>query len=338
MQRDKDIFDPTRPALRVTYGNTAKKHRVLDGDLIVLGRSSVCDFNLVSPEVAPVHCVLVRVADGWKLRDCSGRPGTRVNGKVVQEVLLDDGDIIQIGAFSFQAHLPPGHTPHSQPESIPPERYNRTQRSRRRLVEWVQQLRKQLGQRFKAVEQADSRLLAERADLSTRWQALQTHEREYHLRMTRLELSERDLATDRATLDKEYRSLQEEVERHTASVQQFAVDTERSRKELEERRAAVEAELRATKQAARPTETTQTVTDEESRKLELRARELEHFANHLRRTQQGRSDLEEISRLVAELRQAVAELRLPERRGTEPPIPRRSLFTVPSRRGSEGLL
>src|SRR5258706_8184270 len=154
MLRDKDTFDPTRPALRVTYGNTTKKHRILDGDLIVLGRSTVCDFNLVSPEVAPVHCVLARVAEGWKLRDCSGRPGTRVNGRVVQEILLDDGDIIQIGAFSFQAHLPPGHTPHSLPEYIDPERFKRVQRSRRRLVEWVQQLRKQLGQRFTEVEKA----------------------------------------------------------------------------------------------------------------------------------------------------------------------------------------
>src|SRR3954471_8256642 len=101
MHRDKDAIDPAQPALLVTYGNTTKKHRPLNSEMFVLGRSSVCDFSLVSPEVAPVHCVLVRVAGGWRLRDCSGRPGTRVNGKVVQETVLDDGDIIQIGAFSF---------------------------------------------------------------------------------------------------------------------------------------------------------------------------------------------------------------------------------------------
>src|SRR5258708_15808924 len=57
MRRDKDAFDPSQPALLVTYGNTARKHRHLDGSVLVLGRSNVCDFSLVSPEVAPVHCV-----------------------------------------------------------------------------------------------------------------------------------------------------------------------------------------------------------------------------------------------------------------------------------------
>jgi hypothetical protein len=34
----------------------------------------------VSPEVAPIHCVIVRVVADWRLRDCTGRGGTRVNG------------------------------------------------------------------------------------------------------------------------------------------------------------------------------------------------------------------------------------------------------------------
>src|SRR5262245_17666163 len=118
MRRDKDTVNPYQPALIVTYGNTSKKHRPLEGEVIVLGRSSVCDISLVSPEVASVHCILVHGTQGWRLRDCSGRPGTRVNGKIVQETSLDDGDVIQIGAFTFQAHLPAGHSP-SQPAPLP---------------------------------------------------------------------------------------------------------------------------------------------------------------------------------------------------------------------------
>src|SRR5262245_9610259 len=106
MRRERDSFDPDRPALIVTYGNTTRKFWRLDGDVMILGRASHCDLGLVSPEVAPIHCVLVRISGGWKLRDCSGRVGTRVNGRLIQEALLTDGDIIQVGNFSFQAHLP----------------------------------------------------------------------------------------------------------------------------------------------------------------------------------------------------------------------------------------
>ena len=70
-------FDPTQPALIVTYGNTTRKHRPLNGDLVVIGRSSCCDIGLVSPEVAPIHCVIVKGLEGWRLRDCTGRSGTR---------------------------------------------------------------------------------------------------------------------------------------------------------------------------------------------------------------------------------------------------------------------
>src|SRR5262245_54596685 len=111
MRRDSNEFDPSQPALLVTYGNTSRKHRYLDRDILVLGRATSCDFALLSPEVAPVHCIVVRVKDGWRVRDCSGRPGTRVNGRPVQEILLADGDVVQVGTFSFQAHLPPGHKP-----------------------------------------------------------------------------------------------------------------------------------------------------------------------------------------------------------------------------------
>src|SRR5262249_23677495 len=126
MRRDANEFDPSQPALLVTYGNTTKKHRHLDRDVLVLGRAPSPDFALVSPEVAPIHCVLVRVREGWKLRDCSGRPGTRVNGKMIQEILLDDEDIIQVGAFSFRAHLPVGEKPQGVPG---PERMAHLERS-----------------------------------------------------------------------------------------------------------------------------------------------------------------------------------------------------------------
>lgn len=310
MLREKEAFDPTQPALLVTYGNTAKKHKHLDSGVIVLGRSNVCDFSLVSPEVAPIHCVLVRVAQGWKLRDCSGRPGTRVNGRVIQETLLDDSDIIQIGAFSFQVHLPPGHGPGVAP--ISPSFVERLQSSRKRLAERALFLRRKLAEQGDAEAQVAQR----EADLAVHVESLRLRHREYELRMTRLELSERDLATDRATLEKEYRELQEELDRQAANVRLFREESARREKELEDRAAEVEARLK--REQATPEERTQ--------ELDRRERELDHFARHLRQLRQSappsplpalellaqivdatREQQEEMGRLMESVREVVRE-------------------------------
>lgn len=329
MRRDKETFDSAQPALVVTYGNTAKKLRPLDRDAIVLGRSSVCDISLVSPEVAPIHCMLVRVAEGWKLRDCSGRPGTRVNGKTVQEVLIDDGDIIQVGAFSFQAHLPPGHTPNNSPPPIPPAVVERLQRSRRRLIERVLQYRRETGERFRTLLEGESRLSAERKDLQGRSEAIRARERDYQLRMTRLELSERDLATDRTTLEREYRTLQEEGERQAISANAEKEEAARRNKELEERQEKLEARARGW-QAGSPatSEAEDSGAEERVRELDIRAEELNRFAEHLRKQRSilqtaplaavavktARTPADEIDLLLTELRETVQELRGEERR------------------------
>src|SRR5262249_43325109 len=171
---EKEPLDPSKPALVVSYGNAARKVRPLDADLLVLGRSPVCDFHLVSPEVAPVHCVLVRRTSGWLLRDCSGRPGTRLNGRVVQESPLEDGDVIQVGAFSFKVHLP------AAPTGAPPTPalMERLQQSRRRLGRLALRLRKRLGEHA-LLKQADARLKLERTELNQQVDALRVHQREY---------------------------------------------------------------------------------------------------------------------------------------------------------------
>ena len=82
MRQDReDKIDPESPALVVTYGNTPRKCRPLDRDVFLLGRSPVCDVSLMSPDVSPIHCVLVKGADGWRLRDCSTKGSTHLNGK-----------------------------------------------------------------------------------------------------------------------------------------------------------------------------------------------------------------------------------------------------------------
>src|SRR5262245_32527938 len=96
----EDRPDPARPALVVTYGTTPRKLRPLDRDIVVLGRAPGCDVALASPEVAPVHCILAHGHDGWRVRDCTGRGATRLNGTPVTDSLLRHGDTLQVGTFS----------------------------------------------------------------------------------------------------------------------------------------------------------------------------------------------------------------------------------------------
>lgn len=107
MQNERrDCPESHRPALIVTYGCTSRKHRVLERDIVVLGRIPGCDVMLASPEVSPVHCVLARGPHGWRVRNLSDRVGTSINGNIINEASLKDGDTLQVGTFSFEAHLP----------------------------------------------------------------------------------------------------------------------------------------------------------------------------------------------------------------------------------------
>jgi hypothetical protein len=159
----EDRIDPHRPGLIVLYGSTKRKFRPLEGDLVVLGRTAGCDIGLVSPEVAPVHCVLFRVEEGWRIRDCSGR-ATRVNGTSIHDEPLRNGDTIQIGTFSFEAQLPAesrGYVSAPKPnrpsaQGLLPEpayEFQKLMNSRRRLGELALNLRRKL--REQAGERAE---------------------------------------------------------------------------------------------------------------------------------------------------------------------------------------
>ena len=157
MSRDsEDKIDAGTPALYVLCGATRKKWRPLQGDVVMLGRSPGCDIGLVSPEVAPVHCLIIRTLNGWRIRDCSGR-ATRVNGKTIQDEPLRNGDVLQIGTFSFEARLPavPGHYVASPAQAAAAPRRStvvrtgdaereRLMRSRRRLADLALGMRRRL--------------------------------------------------------------------------------------------------------------------------------------------------------------------------------------------------
>jgi hypothetical protein len=75
---------------------------------VALGRSPECDYVVDDPTVSARHAELRRTAAGWSLRDLGSRNGTRVNGWLLKEHALADGDEIELGAVSFVFRDPLG--------------------------------------------------------------------------------------------------------------------------------------------------------------------------------------------------------------------------------------
>jgi pSer/pThr/pTyr-binding forkhead associated (FHA) protein len=308
MSKDhEDRIDPRKPGLIVRYGSTKRKFRPLEADLIVLGRAPGCDIGLVSPEVAPVHCILVRVAEGWRVRDCSGR-GTRVNGKSIRDEPLRNGDAIQVGTFSFEAQLPPGAAAPSAMAplaEIAPDT-ERLQQSRRRLAELALGLRRRL--REQAGDRAES--ARQQADLEQLERRLRKAHEEQMARQTKLAAEQKEL-TRRS----------EELDRYAAHLRRQAAEAQ---DDAGEQARQLEAEL--VKQRVEQNRLGEQLARARG-ELEARQAELEEAAEQLAEALKGEReqldrDRQQVDRERGELTQQRIELeRLKERLAQQTPMP-----------------
>jgi predicted component of type VI protein secretion system len=71
------------------------------GERRVLGRARSCDYVIYDPTVSSRHAELVRLDDCWLIRDLGSLNGTRVNGWLVKEQRLRDGDTLTFGGSVF---------------------------------------------------------------------------------------------------------------------------------------------------------------------------------------------------------------------------------------------
>jgi pSer/pThr/pTyr-binding forkhead associated (FHA) protein len=86
------------PVVRLTVAEEGQLPRqyVVDRERVVLGRGK-CDIKVSDPEVSREHCA-IETRDGVAiLRDLKSANGTVLNGHLVNEHALKDGDRIAIG-------------------------------------------------------------------------------------------------------------------------------------------------------------------------------------------------------------------------------------------------
>src|SRR5881275_3184085 len=106
MQHRRDVILHT-PALILIAGNFDRKPRSLDREVTAIGRARGADLCLEANEISTLHCIIYRTAEGYRIRDCNSRCGTRINGETIKSSVLRDSDIVNIGPFSFEFRVPP---------------------------------------------------------------------------------------------------------------------------------------------------------------------------------------------------------------------------------------
>jgi len=228
--RKARTLDPSQPALILTYGSCPGKIRPLDRELLVIGRAPACDLVLNSPEVSPVHCLIIKTAAGWIARNTNPRAGTQVNGRSIQDERLCDDDCLQIGTFTFKLHLPIADPALEVP--VVTLATKRLQASRQKVVRLAWNMRRRLLQ-IQSVLNAERQAFSERnAEMDQRTQAVDARQRECENLLLLLEEQEEEVNDRRqtllettATFEAFRRQTEENLVRQAAEAEAYAQNT-----------------------------------------------------------------------------------------------------------------
>ncbi len=69
---------------------------------LIVGRTDDCDVRVVSSLVSRRHARIEPKEDGWQVEDLASKNGIRVNGQPVTRIMLNDGDLIDIGSLQLK--------------------------------------------------------------------------------------------------------------------------------------------------------------------------------------------------------------------------------------------
>ena len=94
-----------RLVLEITRGRTRFPLRPVAGERFLIGAAVTCDLRLGGPLMPALHSI-IHTADGCSELDAiSAVPALKINGKMVDHALLNDGDRIEIGDVELTARL-----------------------------------------------------------------------------------------------------------------------------------------------------------------------------------------------------------------------------------------
>ncbi len=115
---DEPLTPPPAGAFVIVDG---KRHFRLDRPLMNLGRKLDNHLVLPDPHVSRRHAEIRMQGGRFMLRDLNSTAGTRVNGQLVSEHLLQPGDVITISGITLIYGEDPGGPPDRLRRYTPPE-------------------------------------------------------------------------------------------------------------------------------------------------------------------------------------------------------------------------
>jgi pSer/pThr/pTyr-binding forkhead associated (FHA) protein len=71
----------------------------LAGDIVMIGRATSNHIVIDHPTVSAQHALLLRVRDSYWLKDLNSTNGTQINGVLVTDAEVKDGDKIRFGSI-----------------------------------------------------------------------------------------------------------------------------------------------------------------------------------------------------------------------------------------------
>jgi chromosome segregation ATPase len=193
MLNKNDLRKVSQPALLPLHGVQDKKPRYLDRDAIIIGRARGCDLCLDAPDISNLHAVISRTAEGFRIRDCGSRSGTKINGESVKTAALQDGDVVQMGLFCFTVQVPAAPLG----KAVSSAKFDHLQKSRLHLA------RQGLRLRLKLQKLSDCGMSRTPNELTRKASDIKLQIRSYDQRHTELEQAERELEQERDKLRKE---------------------------------------------------------------------------------------------------------------------------------------
>lgn len=223
------------------HGVQDKRPRRLTREVVTIGRARGCDIGLEGPDISTLHCLLFRTPEGWRIRDCGSRTGTRVNGGPAREQLLMDGDVLHLGQFSFRVQQAPALRLEERPE--PDSRVQaKLERSRRRLAEMALRWRRRVQAGVHAAAALDE------AGLRRKEGELKARIRTYDNRLSQLEAAERELEGEKDSLRQERESHLERVRKVEGDLarrlEEVAEEIQQRRRDFQQRCLQEEGETR----------------------------------------------------------------------------------------------
>jgi pSer/pThr/pTyr-binding forkhead associated (FHA) protein len=112
---------PAQPAptpLLVPVGqHHGRQPLTLGRTVTLIGSTASCRLYLPSKAVSRCHAVIINTGAGLFVKDLASRTGTRVNGQPVDEADLREGDVLQVGTFTFRFTDPTA--PPVKPPTLP---------------------------------------------------------------------------------------------------------------------------------------------------------------------------------------------------------------------------